>query len=320
MNIYPNRWSVNARHLQAVVRRIFPSVPTRVERVLEGVSTCVYRIIYPRETFYLRILPEEGASFAAEADVHSQLRQLHVKVPEIIYAEPYNDLLQRSIMVTTEIKGQPISQSQVPDQEKLKNIVREAGRDLARINKLAIKGFGWIKRDMSTSSLEAQWSTCRLFALEFWKTDLTYLANHVLSSLEIAHLEHMLSYYNTWLESEQGYLAHGDFDATHIYQEDGRYTGIIDFGEIRGTDGWYDLGHFHVRDGERFPMQLEPYLVQGYEDVASLPPDYEHRIRFTSLLINVRTLTGSLQKRPLDRFTQHQLDVLRKDLALLQLQ
>jgi aminoglycoside phosphotransferase (APT) family kinase protein len=318
VNLYPIVWSVDGHHLETLVQQIFPSTPTRVERVLEGVSTNVYRIIYQQETFYLRVLPEEGASFVPEAAVHSQLRQLDIKVPEVIYIEPRNDLLQRSIMVTRAVKGQPISQSQSLSQEELKAILREAGRDLARINSLAVKGFGWIRRDRSTFSLEAQWPTYRLFMLEFWKADLAYLASSTLSSLEVAQLERVLSYYNAWLNSEQAYLGHGDFDTTQIYQEGGRYTGIIDFGEIRGTDGWYDLGHFHIRDGELLPMQLEPYLVHGYEEVATLPQHYEHHIRFTSVLINVRILARSLQKRPPNRHTRHQLDVLREDLALLQ--
>jgi len=114
-------------------------------------------------------------------------------------------------------------------------------------------------------------------------------------------------------------LAHGDFDASHIYQEDGKYTGIIDFGEIRGASHWYDLGHFHVRDGEALSYRGLPGLIRGYEESISLPPDYEQHIRFTSILINVRALARSLQKRPANRYTQHQLQVLREDLATLQL-
>ena len=43
-------------------------------------------------------------------------------------------------------------------------------------------------------------------------------------------------------------LAHGDFDATHIYQRDGLYTGVIDFGEMRGAEPHYDLAYFLVQD------------------------------------------------------------------------
>lgn len=317
MHVFSNAWPETSPHLATVVKQIFPSAPTLVERVPEGVSTYVYRISFPEETFYLRVLPEEGASFGPEAMVHAHLRQLEVKVPEVIFLDPWNEVLQRSVMVTREIKGQSISQSHVLSPEELNAIVREAGRDLAQINSLAVKGFGWIKREPSISSLEAPWPTSRLFLLEYWEADLAYLASSSLSPGEGAQLERVLSCYNAWLQSDQSTLAHGDFDTTQIYQEGGRYTGMIDFGEIRGTDRWYDLGHFHMRDGELLPLLLEPALVQGYEEAGALPPDYDPRIRFTSLLINVRALARSLQKRPSNRYTRHQLKVLRGDLALL---
>lgn len=317
MQAVPNAWSEESPHLATVVQQIFPSAPTRVERVPEGVSTYVYRIVFQEETFYLRVLPEEGASFSPEAAVHAHLRQLGVRVPEVIHMEPWNEVFQRSVMVTREVKGRPISQSPDLAPEELKAIMHEAGRDLAWINSLAVNGFGWIKREPSTSSLEAQWPTSRLFLLEYWKADLAYLARNTLDPGEATQLERVLSCYDTWLESHQSTLAHGDFDTTQIYQDGGRYTGIIDFGEIRGTDRWYDLGHFHVRDGGLLQQQLEPALVQGYEEVVALPPDYEPHIRFTSLLINVRALARSLQKRPPNPSTHHQLEVLRKDLTLL---
>ena len=97
----------------------------------------------------------------------------------------------------------------------------------------------------------------------------------------------------------------------------GRYTGIIDFGEIRGADRRYDLGHFHMRDGELLPFELLPALVCGYRETVSLPLDYEQHIRFTGLLINVRTLARSLQKRPPGCHTKHQLAVLREDVVML---
>jgi hypothetical protein len=58
-------------------------------------------------------------------------------------------------------------------------------------------------------------------------------------------------------------------------------------------------------------------IVRGYGGIKALPSDYELRIRFTSSLINVRALARSLQRRPPDRYTQHQLEVLREDLVCL---
>jgi hypothetical protein len=69
-----------------------------------------------------------------------------------------------------------------------------------------------------------------------------------------------------------------------------------------------------MREDEHLPTPLGGYLIQGYRQVATLPPDYLSRIRLASILVNVRALSNSLQKRPLNWFTRHQLAVLRADL------
>lgn len=196
--------------------------------------------------------------------------------------------------------------------------MEEAGRDLACLNNLRVEGFGWIQREPSeTKHLRAEWPTYRAFAFEYWGTDLAYLVKSFLSTSEVEMLERVVSQYVYYLNIEQGCLAHGDFDTTHIYHAKGCYTGIIDFGEIRGTDRWYDLAYFHLRDGEQLPYRLEAALVRGYGEIMPLPSDYEQRIRFACVLINVRALARSLQKRPPNRYTQHQIEVLREDLAFL---
>ncbi|GER91326.1 hypothetical protein KDW_54880 [Dictyobacter vulcani] len=309
---------IDRLQLETLVNQIFSRQPIQVERMAEGSSTFVYRIVYPNELFYLRILPEENASFAPEVAVHTRLRQMQVKVPEVIYFEHYNEQLQRSIMVTTEIKGRSISQSGFLDKQEMHAILVEAGQDLAYINGVPVDGFGWIAREQpDTELLRAPWLTHRTFALEYWEADLAFLARDTLHASEITLLEHILAHYDAWLDCEQSYLAHGDFDTTHIYQQDGRYTGIIDFGEIRGTNRWYDLGHFHMRDGEALPDLVLPGLIEGYGESIPLPSNYEQSLCFTSILINVRALARSLQKRPANRYTLHQLSVLRKDLAVL---
>jgi aminoglycoside phosphotransferase (APT) family kinase protein len=315
---YPTQSPPETRQIETVIRHIFPSMSFMVERVPEGVSTFVYRMLRGEDTFYLRVLPEEGASFAPEVAAHTLLRQRQVNVPEVLYFEQRNELLQRSIMMTTAIKGRPLSQSPTLPVEMREAIVTEAGRDLALINSVPVEGFGWVERDSSdTRRLQAPWPTYRAFALEWWEADLAYLAKHALSSTEVGMLERLISQYDSYLNSEESSLAHGDFDSTHIYQEAGRYTGIIDLGEIRGTDRWYDLGHFHLHDGRQLSLRLEDALVRSYGATAPLPSDYEQRIHFTSLSINVRALAHRLQKRPANRSTQHQLEVLREDLAFL---
>ena len=89
-------------------------------------------------------------------------------------------------------------------------------------------------------------------------------------------------------------LAHGDFDTTAIFCSDGRYTGIIDFGEIRGAEPAFDLGHFHLHDEERMPARLLPALLAGHGRVA-LPPD-EPSIRRSAVLSGLRQLCRWLDR------------------------
>lgn len=191
-----------------------------VDLVEEGVSTQVYRLGRGAETFYLRVLPEVGATFAPEAHAHTLLRRQGVRVPEVVYWEERGSIL---------------------------DIVRD---------------------------------------------------NAAL------------------LDSPHAYLAHGDFDATHIYCQDGRYTGIIDLGEIRGTGPFYDLGHFRFHDGETVQRQLLPYLLDGYREVTPLPSDIDRRIAFNSLLIGVHFL-GRTHTRLARHSREHAVIAIERDLEFL---
>jgi aminoglycoside phosphotransferase (APT) family kinase protein len=318
MNRSPRAHPVDTQRVLAVVNRLFPVRDIQIERVMSGISTYVYRIFSQGQTYYLRVLPDAEGSFTPEIAALTRLRQLQVNVPEIIHYEDHNRILGRPIMLETEIKGRALSQSSLP-REVLAKVVVEAGRDLARINSLTVEGFGWVNvRRAQPARLRAQWPTFRAFVLSTRVADLAYLRAQVLKAEECARLERVLACLDTLLdEIKQGYLAHGDFDSTHIFQDHGRYTGIIDFGEVRGTGRWYDLAHFRVRDGARPPFALFQELERGYAEIVPLPPNYEPVLLFTSMLINLRALSRAFQTRPPDQYIWRQLEMLRADLVAL---
>lgn len=304
--------------IEIVATHIFAKAPVHIEAATGGISTTVYRLIYPNEIFYLRLLPDARDSFASEAAIHKRLSQMQIKTPEVVHFEHFNEHLQRSIMVTTAIKGHAVMQSPSLSEDARHAIVMEAGRDLARINTIAVDGFGWLRGRVKTEQLAASHATYKAFMHPDWEGAIHTLADTILSASEVRMLEQIIAHSDTWRDGEQSRLAHGDFSTRHIFQEDGHYTGIIDFGDSKGTDGWYDLGYFHMRNGKSlFPTPLEAALLRGYGEIAPLPPDYEQHIRLTSILITVPALAYTLQRHPPDRFTQQQLDTLRYDLAAL---
>lgn len=278
------------RAVEEVAAHIFSGArPLLVQRVEQGVSTYVYRVRRGADTFYLRVLPEDDASFVPEARVHALLRERGVRVPDVVYVEHFNEALRHSVMVTTEIRGCHVDH--LTAVEDARKVLIEAGRDLAIINSVPVAGFGWIRRDRpDIARLEGELPSYRQFAVGRLEEDLAVLGAHVLSEREVAAIRAIVQEHDAWLDVEQGHLAHGDFDVTHVYQEHGRYTGIIDFGEIRGADRYYDLGHFAVHDGETLPFVARPYLMEGYREGAHLPPDADGRIALSGLLTAVRAL------------------------------
>lgn len=317
MNQSPYSHPANVQQVAELVKHLFPSADTQVERVLSGISTYVYRIISGCQTYYLRILPETGSSFAPELTVLERLRQHDVNVPEVIYAEDCNDLFKRPVMIESEIKGLSLSKTWLTAAE-FEVIAREAGRDLARINTLTVEGFGWIQPTQDRHApLRGRWPTYRDFALEHRAADIAYLNQHVLRPQESRDLEYVLAEYDAWLDVEQGYLAHGDFDSTHIFQDQTRYTGVIDFGEVRGTCPWYDLAHFRIRDGAFPPYRIFKALECGYGEIMPFPAIYEQHLRFTSVMINIRALSRAFQTRLPDQYIWRQLAMLHEDLEFL---
>ncbi|HEY8599427.1 MAG TPA: aminoglycoside phosphotransferase family protein [Thermomicrobiales bacterium] len=300
-----------------LVPRLFPHGPRyTVERVTEGVSTFVYRLTTDEHSCYLRVLPEAGSTFAPEVRVHQVLRARGVLVPDLLCYEPYVDALGLSVMVTTTIPGQSIAQEGLGPATPATLVA--AGRDLALINSVAVAGFGWLDRHLPTpTALTAEHPSNRAFRTELLEADLARLGENILGPAVIAALHAIIARYDYWLDVPQAHLAHGDFDVTHIFAHAGRYSGIIDFGEIRGTDRWYDLGHFALRDGERFATPLLPDLLAGYRSVTPLPTDAEARITFSSLLIGLRLLARSVEKRGQANVDRSALRAVKRALMIL---
>lgn len=132
--------------LAALINRAFGNhIPIASERVAEGVSTQVYRLTRGFETFYLRVAEEEQDRLTVDAEVLQRLRQLGVYVAEVVYVEPFDSVLSRSVLITTEVPGQSLAQA--PSAEAARAVARAAGRDLALINQVDIQGFGFVRRE-----------------------------------------------------------------------------------------------------------------------------------------------------------------------------
>ena len=138
---------IDIKLVEQVANNYFQA-PVNVERVKTGVSTYVYRVIHEGKSIYLRVLPE-NTSFAIEAKAHSTMLNLGVNVPIPVYYEHKNDLLGKSIMLTSEISGRCIDRCD----SDIADVLVTAGKQLAIINSINVDGFSWINRDINVNRI-----------------------------------------------------------------------------------------------------------------------------------------------------------------------
>jgi Ser/Thr protein kinase RdoA (MazF antagonist) len=186
----------------------------------------------------------------------------------------------------------------------------DAGRDLAAIGEVAVHGFGWIRRDPSTTALEADDLSARSFMLENLDGRLSTLQEGMLDRRDVSAIERAVELHAGTLDGVPSRLAHGDFDDTHIFRVGGMYSGIIDFGEIRGAPPLYDLAHYALHD-QSFARPTLPSLLEGYADVVPLPGDHETQIALLGLLIGVRVL-ALVADRPVPEYQRSLLEGIRE--------
>jgi aminoglycoside phosphotransferase (APT) family kinase protein len=243
------------------------------------------------ETFYLRILPEADASFAPEVFAHQRLHALGVHVPEVVYFEHCNDVVQRSVMVTTATKGTAIGYGK--KHSALRGVLAEAGQELAISTSVLVDGFGWVRRDNEhVERMQGEHALCKAWLQQDTEPAIAALQHaSIVSKKDARALHDVLHQANTLFADQPAHLAHGDFDPTHIFHDHQTYTGIIDWGEIRGTPRWYDVGHFAIENAD-----LLPDLLAGYNSITLITAEDWQYIHMWSLLIAVRRSGRRLRK------------------------
>jgi len=279
--------------IESLVRKIPEFKNCAAQYVDDGVSTEVYKLMGRTENYYLR-LSDENENMSTEVLAHKLVIAKGVKAPEVAYWEDFNKEINRSFMITREVPGTAAKRTEnVP-----KEVFVEAGKQLALINSVPVKsGFGWLDReDPNVTSLSACYPTYQDFALNFERIN-TMLKGLISSNIfddDLAkrYLDYVKERKDT-LDVKQACLAHGDFDASHIFVLDGKYSGIIDFGDVRATSIYHDLAHFYTYTPEHF----DP-LLKGYLTVTDLGADCMEKIEFVAMLFVVGKLWWVAKRRP----------------------
>jgi Phosphotransferase enzyme family len=186
-----------------------------------------------------------------------------------------------------EIPGEPLARCR--DEDAARRVARAAGAELGVLNAVAVQGYGWVQRRTPVWPLCGRFRDYADFVVAYlpdpWPEPLAAL----LSAWELDLLWELVASERR-RELEGAWLAHGDFDTTAIFQADGRYSGLIDFGEIRGTEPCSTLATSSCTTRStlrpRWSMISSPGTARGPPFLAH----HEQLVRRSALLLGLRQL------------------------------
>jgi aminoglycoside phosphotransferase (APT) family kinase protein len=275
--------------LQDLIVRVFGrTTPVSAERTPDGVSCQVYRLTRGSERFYLRIAEERHENLTIDGLILSRLRRAGVRVPRVVHVEPFDEKLDRSVLVMSEVQG--VSLAHVTSADVARRVAREAGADAARLNAVEVSGFGFLDRRTPAWPPEGEFTTYAKFVESYISAlpERHDTLGALFSKAQVDALD-ALVVSEQLRPMDQAQLAHGDLDLTQIYCHGGAYSGLIDFSELRGTEPQFDRGHFLLHDTETNPTPLFVDFNAGYAEVSGAADDAEQIYR-SSVLLGLRQL------------------------------
>jgi aminoglycoside phosphotransferase (APT) family kinase protein len=286
--VVPEQFLADMDGLAGLMHEALPRARSvSIGRASGGRVVVVYRATVDGAQYYLRLAEEPGQDLTTDALILERLRALGMRVPGVVAVSAATATFPRSWMIMSEVPGRSIAQGGTD--EEARQAALGAGRDVAVLNSVPVSGFGWLCRDGS-AQLTAELPSYSQFVVSYLPAPWPGRLAEVFDLRQLDALR-ALAQAEQGRPFRAGRLVHGDLDVTHIYSHASRYSGIIDFGEMRGADPYFDLGHFLLHDGEIRPAQLFPSFLEGYRQINPLPHGHSQASRASAILLGLRQLS-----------------------------
>lgn len=252
---------------ETAAKALRPCLPglKAVRRAAQGVSTYVYRVNWEAGLCFARFLPED-ATFGVEVLAHRLLTERGIAVPRVLAYVPREPVTGRSLMVVEALPGK--SMQSCPWDADSATVFREAGRQLALLHQVPVAGFGWIDRT-DEIRLTGKFPDFIPYFTNSLEADLAALSRLGFTREQQKRIQELMEEALALLQTDRAVLVHGDLCPDHIFGQNGHFTGFIDFGEIRGSYPFFDLGAFLLAD-ESPRRSAAKALLAGYGEIVPL--------------------------------------------------
>ena len=263
--------------LHEILHEVSPARVLSTQRITAGEVNEVYAVTFADGLHVIvRISRDDtknGAHFAQEQWAIRQCGARGVPVPEVLGVwRRATDGHPLDICVQRKIDGVLLRDAQLP-QQALRQIVVQAGALLARIHTIPVTGFGYLNGQGEGAFITSDSEITALLAME--------AEFHALAKRVDLEEEAMRRALRVVVEDARAAdvgapcLTHNDFAANHIVVAKDAIAGIIDFGEVAGSEPLSDFVRWDYYETARFPLA---WLQHGYANKRVFEADFTRRL------------------------------------------
>lgn len=242
---------VTEDHIKKLVSKTLGK-PVSLQKMNDNYSTTVWRIVTNQDVYYLRyhanLAEGQPNIFEPEVIALEQAAKVGAQVPSVLDWSDSCVKFPVPYVVLSEIPGKAVNKDTLT-KEQIDAITFEAGKDIALVNSIPAIKFGHCndRRTIENRRITGNDDSWYNF-IQYAESEslVLYEKKKLLSAQEAECIRKIFEQGRKEFAISKSYLVHGDFDLSHIFQDHGIYTGIIDFGDKRCFDPVYDIAHFNM--------------------------------------------------------------------------
>lgn len=193
-----------------------------------------------------------------------------------------------AFMVIEKLPGQAISKFLELNSEKTDGLTREAGRMMGRLHQIPVDGFGFFDNQKAKQGLlQGKKTTYKDHVLAGLDFNLRVMVEFKFISDKEKEVIRNFFHVSSLSAISQATIVHNDFADWNLLTDGEKVTGILDWDESHAGDPIADFGCWTTF----YDMQRFKVFLQGYQEVATLPKDFESKLWYYRLRYLISKLT-----------------------------
>ncbi len=275
--------------LDGTIKKVTNSAISSSDRLLKGEANEVYDVKLENDNhLILRISREAENPFLKEQWAMEKSAEVGVPVADVLHiGQEETENSKIFLCVLSKIPGIPLNETgKENDSAYMKSVLSQTGHYLSAIHSINTQGF----LHVVDGSGNAKYATLGEYVDSIILNPEKYVGTAVKNDLKPEYIYQSIDVATQYLpifDTKHASLMHGDVGTKHIMVDGDTVTGILDFGNIRGSLPVHDFAWWDFW-GEN-PEQLA-WLQGGYDNKDLFDNAYEAKFNFIKLLLSLELL------------------------------